>query len=86
MRVLDIGMMTTGAFQVVPVVKNLPANAGDIRDADSDPGSRRFPGGWNPVFQYSSTPVFFPGESHRQRSLADYSPWGSKESDETEVT
>ena len=27
------------------VVKNLPANAGDIRDAVSTPGSGRFPGG-----------------------------------------
>ena len=30
------------------------------------------------------TPVFFPGESHGQRSLADYSPWGHNESDTTE--
>ena len=30
------------------------------------------------------TPVFLPGESHRQRSLAGYSPWGCKESDMTE--
>ena len=30
------------------------------------------------------TPVFLPGESHRQRSLAGYSPWGRKESDMTE--
>ena len=30
------------------------------------------------------TPVFLPGESHGQRSLAGYSPWGSKESDMTE--
>ena len=27
-----------------------------------------------------------PGESHGQRSLADYSPWGLKESDITAVT
>ena len=27
--------------QVAPVVKNLPANAGDIRDMDSIPGSGR---------------------------------------------
>ena len=27
-----------GAFQVVPVVKNPPANAGDIRDSSSIPG------------------------------------------------
>ena len=34
-----------GTFQVVLVVKILPANAGDIRDVDSIPGYRRFPGG-----------------------------------------
>ena len=31
------------------------------------------------------TPVFLPGKSNGQRSLADYSPWG-KESDMTECT
>ena len=30
------------------------------------------------------TPGFLPGESHRQRSLAGYSPWGCKEWDTTE--
>ena len=30
------------------------------------------------------TPVFWPGESHGQRSLAGYSPWGHKELDMTE--
>ena len=30
------------------------------------------------------TPVFLPGESHGQRSLAGYSPWGRKQSDITE--
>ena len=29
------------------------------------------------------TPVFLPGESHGQRSLADYSPWGHKQLDTT---
>ena len=32
------------------------------------------------------TPVFLPGESHGQRSLAGYSPWGHKESGMIEVT
>ena len=32
------------------------------------------------------TPVFLPGESHGQRTLADYSPRGRKESDTTEAT
>ena len=30
------------------------------------------------------TPVFLPGESYGQRSLAGYSPWGLKESDMTQ--
>ena len=28
--------------------------------------------------QWQPTPVFLPGESHGQRSLVDYSPWGRK--------
>ena len=53
------------------VVKNLPANAGDT---GSILGLRRSPGEGNGT----PTLVFFPGRSHGQRSLADYSPWGSK--------
>ena len=34
--------------------------------------------------EWQPTPVFLPGEFHRQRSLAGYSPWGHKESDTTE--
>ena len=30
------------------------------------------------------TPAFLPGESHGQRSLEGYSPWGHKESDTAE--
>ena len=43
-----------GVSQVVLVVKNLPANAGDIRDLGLIPGSERSPVGWhgNPL-QYS---------------------------------
>ena len=39
---------------MVLVVRNLPANAGDVRDAGSIPGSGRFPGGGNdnPVQYY----------------------------------
>ena len=39
---------------------------------------------WKRAWQ--STPVFLPGESHGQRSLAGHSPWGHKESDRTDVT
>ena len=45
-----------------------------------DPWVREIPWGreWLP------TPVFLPGESHWQRSLVGYSPWGYEESDMTE--
>ena len=36
--------------------------------------------------KWQLTPVFLPGESHGQRSLVGYSPWGHKESDVTEAT
>ena len=37
-----------------PVVKNLQANAGDVRDVDSIPGLGRSPGGGNGIpLQYS---------------------------------
>ena len=34
--------------------------------------------------KWQPTPVFLPGESQGQRSLAGYSPWGRKELDTTE--
>ena len=60
---------------MAPVVKNPPANAGDIRDTGSIPGSGRLSGGGhgNPL------QLFLPGESHGQKSLVGYSPWGCKE-------
>ena len=33
--------------------------------------------------EWQSTPVFLPGGSHGQRSLAGFSSWGRKESDMT---
>ena len=36
--------------------------------------------------KWQPTPVFLPGESHGQRSLGGYSPWGRKEPDTTDVT
>ena len=63
------------------VVKNLPTNAGDIRDKGSIPKLGRPPEG-----SMAIPPVFLPGESHVQRSQAGYSPWGRKESDTTKAT
>ena len=36
--------------------------------------------------KWQLTPVFLPQETHGQRSLAGYGPWGRKESDMTEAT
>ena len=49
------------------MIKNLPANAGDV---GSIPGSERSPG------ESNGNPLFLPGKSHGQRSLAGCSPWG----------
>ena len=34
--------------------------------------------------KWQPTPLFLPGKSYGWRSLADYIPWGRKESDMTE--
>ena len=53
------------------VVKNLPANAGDVR-LRFNPWVRKIPRrrAWQP------TQVFLPGEYQGQRSLEGYSLWG----------
>ena len=69
-------MGSFGASQVALVVKSLPANTEDVRD----PWIRKIP--WRRALQ--PPPVFLPGESHGQRSLAGYSPWRRQEWDTTE--
>ena len=44
-RLPALGWVMEIASQVALVVKNLPANAGDVRDVGSIPGLGRFPGG-----------------------------------------
>ena len=80
-RALELTSRPAGASQVALVVKNLPANAGELRDADSIPGSLRSPGGG-----HVNPPVFLPGESRGQRNLVGYSPLGCKELDMTVAT
>ena len=56
------------ASQVALMVKNLPVDVEDTRDAGLIPGFGRSPRrAWQP------TPIFLPGESHGQRGLAGYS-------------
>ena len=70
------------ASLVALVVKNPPANAGDIREVGLILTVTKIP--WRRAWQPS--PVFLPEKSHGERSLAGYSPWGHTESDITEVT
>ena len=72
LKVLDRG------FPNGPVVENSPVSAGGIR-VGFNLWVRKTPcrRAWRP------TSVFLPGESHGQRSLVGYSPWGHKESDMT---
>ena len=65
---------------MVLVVKNPPANAGDVKGLKFDPWVEKLP--WRRTWQ--PAPVLLPGESQGQRSLVGYHPWGHKESDTTE--
>ena len=73
LNVLNFGLLyhDTQGFPGSSVVKNSPANTGDM---GSIPGSRRSP--WRRKWQ--PPPVFLPGKSHGQRSLAGCSPWCSQ--------
>ena len=57
------------------VAQTVYESACKVGDPGSIPGLERFP--WRRKWQ--STPVFLPGEFHRQRRLVGYSPWGHKE-------
>ena len=71
----------TQGFPSDSVVKNVPVMQ-EHRRCGFDPwvGKILWRRAWKP------TPVFLPGESHEQKSLEGYSPWGHKELDRTEVT
>ena len=60
------------------MIKFQPANAGF--DPGFNPWVKKI--SWRKKWQLL-TPVFLPRESHGQRSLVGYSPWGHKESDMT---
>ena len=89
---LVIGYHFLGASHRVLVIKNLPANAGDVGSIPGLGGSpeggngnpfqcsclEKFHGQRNPL-QYSCLKKF-----HGQRNPVGYSPWGHKKSDTTE--
>ena len=65
------------ASQMVLMVKNPLANAGNVKDVGLIPGSGRCTGVGNGF----PLPVFLPGKFHGQRSPVGCIPWGCKESD-----
>ena len=69
--------LNTNASLMAQTVKNLPAMQEILC---SIPESGKSPGEENG----QPTPIFLPGDSHRQRSLVEYRPWGHKESDRAE--
>ena len=67
------------AFLVAQMVRNLPG------DKDGKETWVQCLSGKDPLEKgMQPTPVLLPGESHEQRSLVGYSPWGRKELDVTE--
>ena len=65
-----------GASLVAHIIKNPPAIQETwIQSLDGEDPLKK---------GMATTPVFSPGESYGQRSLAGYSPWNRKESDTTE--
>ena len=76
------GYVLKGLSHIALLVKSLPVNVGNIRGVDLIPWVGKIP--WMRTWQ--PTPVFLPGESHGQRSLAGCSPWGCREMNITEAT
>ena len=64
------------ALLVAQTVKSLPA----MQETGFTPWVGKIP--WRREWQ--PTPVFLPGESHGQRNVLGYRPWGCKESNPTE--
>ena len=79
---IALGLLRCQGFLGGASGKNLPANAGDVRDRSLNTGLGRSPGvGHGNPLQYSCLE-----NPHGLRSLAGYSPLGSKELDVTEVS
>ena len=74
-EVLDTFMFSHPASLVAQQQRTCPP----CRTREFNPWVRNIP--WRRKWQ--PTPVFSAGESHGQRSLVGYSPWGDKESDMT---
>ena len=81
MSIFSISFHGIGGFLCGSSVKNLPAMQ-ELQEMWVQSL------GWEDPLEERMAPtlVFLPGESHGQRSLVGYSPWGHKESETTEST
>ena len=68
------------AVRNLPAIPYLPAIAPAMQETQVWSLVRKIP--WRR--QWLPTPVYLPGESHGQRSLMGYSPWGCTELDMTQ--
>ena len=69
-----VGSVGTCCFLGGATIKNLPAKLGEARDPVQSLGQE------GPLEEEMAThSSIVPGESHGQRSLAGYSPWGHRE-------
>ena len=71
---------TEGKLQFLSMVGQLVKNPPAMQETPVDSWVGKTP--WRR--EQLSTPVFLPGKSHGQRSLADPSPWDRRESNTTE--
>ena len=74
MKVILCFVRAFKGFPGAMLVKNLPNKVGEAGDVSSNSGRRK----------WQATPVFLSRESHGQRNLECYSPWGGKGLDMTE--
>ena len=71
---ISISTMSYGVSLVAQMVKKKKKMCQQCRRPGFDPWVGKIP--WRRAWQL--TPVFLPGESHGQRSLVGYSPWGAE--------
>ena len=79
---LDVGPFGWSVFQGSHSGKEPASQCRRCKSRGFDPWVGKIP--WRRAWQ--PTPVFYPGESHGQKSLAGYSPQGCRELDRTEAT
>ena len=66
-----------------PVLPGAFPGGSDDKESACNTGGPRFDARIGKIPWRKDTPVFLPGKSHGQRSLAGYSPWGCRELDTT---